>query len=181
MFLTKNEKRVLKLLLEDARLSDTSISNKLNISNQAVGRIRKKLEEEIIENYTLNINLKKLKINLFYMANLEMNSREEEGSLKVIEENIVKDANVICFIRLAEGLNNYFAIGGYKDISDYQNYVQKWEKEGKISEIAKIKHSNFFSVENILKNTSKDLIIKAIDELGLKSTNIDIKEKKFDF
>ncbi len=31
MWLTKNEKKVLKLLIDNAKLSDTSIANKLNI------------------------------------------------------------------------------------------------------------------------------------------------------
>ena len=40
MWLTKHEKEVLKLLLEDGKLSDTSIAERLNISTQAIGRIR---------------------------------------------------------------------------------------------------------------------------------------------
>ena len=43
MWLTKHEKEVLKLLLDDGKISDTSMAEKLNISTQAVGRIRKRL------------------------------------------------------------------------------------------------------------------------------------------
>jgi len=46
MWLTKNEKEVLKLLLSNGKLSDTSIAEKLDISTQATGRIRKRLEEK---------------------------------------------------------------------------------------------------------------------------------------
>jgi len=64
MWLTKNEKKVLILLIDNAKLSDTSIANQLNISSQAIGKIRRKLEEEIIEKYTIELNLKKLGLNL---------------------------------------------------------------------------------------------------------------------
>ena len=73
MWLTKNEKKVLKLLIGNAKLSDTSIANQLNISSQAVGQIRKKLEEEIIEGYTVNINPSKLGINVFVIGPIKFN------------------------------------------------------------------------------------------------------------
>ena len=53
MQLTRNEKRVLKLLVDNAKLSDISMANKLNISGQAVGKIRHYLEQNIIKKYTL--------------------------------------------------------------------------------------------------------------------------------
>jgi len=64
MWLTKNEKKVLKLLLDNAKLSDTYIAKKLNISSQAIGRIRKKLEEEIINGYILDLDYSKININM---------------------------------------------------------------------------------------------------------------------
>jgi hypothetical protein len=36
MWLTNNEKKALKLLLENSRLSDTTIATKLNITSQAL-------------------------------------------------------------------------------------------------------------------------------------------------
>jgi DNA-binding Lrp family transcriptional regulator len=58
MKLTKNEKTVLKLLLDNAKISDSAIAAKLKISSQAVGKIRRKLEKTVIDSYTVNLNYK---------------------------------------------------------------------------------------------------------------------------
>jgi len=68
MKLTKNEKKALKLLLDNSRISDSEIASKLNISSQAVGKIRRKLESSIINSYSLNLNYSKLGIQTFAIA-----------------------------------------------------------------------------------------------------------------
>ena len=44
--LTKNEKQTLKMLLDNGRISDVEMASKLKITTQAVGKIRKGLEEK---------------------------------------------------------------------------------------------------------------------------------------
>ena len=87
MWLTKNEKKVLKLLIDDAKLSDTFIANKLNISSQAIGRIRKKLEEDIIKNYTLELDLSELGINSFFMCKVKLTPEGKCLDKKEIEKH----------------------------------------------------------------------------------------------
>jgi len=73
MDLNDNEKRVLKLLIADGRMSDKYISKKLKISPQAVGKIRKKLEkEEIIKGYCAEIDFKKIGITSFAIIYFDM-------------------------------------------------------------------------------------------------------------
>ncbi len=64
MWLTKNEKSVLKLLIDNSKLTDTAIAQELNISSQAVGRIRKELEDELIKDYTIELDAKKIGIEI---------------------------------------------------------------------------------------------------------------------
>lgn len=44
MNLTRNERNVLKYVVENAKTTDSEIAEKLHITLQAIGRIRKKLE-----------------------------------------------------------------------------------------------------------------------------------------
>ena len=57
MKFTKNEKKVLRLLLKDGRTLNTKIAERLTISKQAVGKIRKKLENQgVINSYSVKLD-----------------------------------------------------------------------------------------------------------------------------
>ncbi|MCK5616324.1 Lrp/AsnC family transcriptional regulator [Candidatus Pacearchaeota archaeon] len=158
----------MKLLIEDAKLSDTSIANKMNISSQAVGKIRKKLEDEVIKGYTIDVDLEKLDINLFSLSKVEI-APTNERTLEMIKEKILDEKTVISFMKSSGGLNEYFISGGFRDMTTFQDFFQKKEKERKISEIIKVTETNFFPTNSIYKNSQKDLIIGAIDKLGTKT------------
>jgi DNA-binding Lrp family transcriptional regulator len=66
MNLTKHEKKVLALLLDNGRVPDVEMAAQLNISTQAVGKIRKKLEDKrVIEGYTCSVNFEKMGLHVF--------------------------------------------------------------------------------------------------------------------
>ncbi|MEA3430100.1 MAG: helix-turn-helix domain-containing protein [Nanoarchaeota archaeon] len=65
--LTQNEIKVLKKLIEQARVSDTEIAKNMSISQQAVYQIRNRLEElGVIKGYMPIIDFKKIGINLLF-------------------------------------------------------------------------------------------------------------------
>ena len=58
--LTNNEKKVLMKIIEEGRIADTDMAKSMNLSQQGIFRIRRKLEDSgIIEGYYPNINFKK--------------------------------------------------------------------------------------------------------------------------
>ena len=72
--LTNNEKNVLRKIIEEGRIADTDMAKFMNISQQAVFRIRRKLEDSgIIEGYYPNINFKKIGINLIQVLGVKLN------------------------------------------------------------------------------------------------------------
>ena len=94
MNFTKNEKKVLKLLLVNSRISDTEIANNLKISSQAVGKIRRKLEQSVVESYGINLNYSKLGIQTFALALSKLNkSGQELGELE-IEQLLLENPHV---------------------------------------------------------------------------------------
>ena len=172
MWLTKNEKKVLKLLVDNAKLSDTSIANQLNISSQAVGKIRKKLEEEIIEKYTVKLDLKKLGLNLFIMGRASVKI-EEDISIEEIEERLQNVENNTSIFKLIKGTNEYLFASLYKDIDDLQKFIENEHKTQKVAPNIKIEEMQEIPLSNVLKTCSFEGIYKkAIDELGVKHENI---------
>jgi DNA-binding Lrp family transcriptional regulator len=172
MWLTKNEKKVLKLLVDNAKLSDTSIANQLDISSQAVGKIRKKLEEEIIEKYTVKLDLKKLGLNLFIMGRASVKI-EEDISIEEIEERLQNVENNTSIFKLIKGTNEYLFASLYKDIDDLQKFIENEHKTQKVAPNIKIEEMQEIPLSNVLKTCSFEGIYKkAIDELGVKHENI---------
>ncbi len=86
--ITYNESKVLRLLMEDSRISVLDISRKLGLNRNTVSNIIKKLNSGIIERYTLE-------------------TKESEDSLYIIMEtddiNSVDKDKVIEYFELANG------------------------------------------------------------------------------
>ncbi len=160
MWLTKNEKKVLKLLIDNAKLSDTSIANKLNISSQAIGRIRKKLEEEIIDGYTIELDLKKLGLNSLSLIDSHYKKESEEE----IEKKLPSCPKIINVFKLMNGTNRYKTIRLNFNLEECESCNLDTCKLLEISEIQTI------PISNMVKNNIKPLLHKAIDELGTKTT-----------
>ncbi len=69
MKLTKNETFVLKFLVEDPSTTNQDISEKLDITPQGAGKIRKQLfEKKYIQTQELGLDYEKLGINIHAIA-----------------------------------------------------------------------------------------------------------------
>lgn len=158
MWLTKNEKIVLQLILENSRLNDTSIAEKLGITSQAVGRIRKDLEEEnIIESYKTKLNSGKLGIDVFALIRLSI---LKESKKKEIEEEIINLKNTITLIKTMDGDLNYTSIMGFSSFEEMEAFVNQ---ETQLRKNIAIKEVIPYSQKNVLKNSPNDLFKSALD------------------
>lgn len=171
MWLTKNEKKVLKLLVDNAKLSDTSIANKLNITSQAIGRIRKKLEEEIIKKYTLELDLKKLELNLFIIGRISI-LNNENISIENIEKRLKEIPHNIGIFKLFRGTHDYLFISLYKDLDDLKNFIDNEQKTQKAAPFIKIDELHEIPIRNALKYSCNSIFNEAIDKLGTKKDNL---------
>jgi len=85
---TKNEKEIIKLLLANGRITDMEMAGKIKISAQAVGKIRKTLEDNgIIEGYSCNLNFKKMGIGMLCVCMMKLKNK----FYKTIENHDVKE------------------------------------------------------------------------------------------
>lgn len=163
--LTRNEKTVLKSLIVNGRVSDSEIANKLRISAQAVGKIRRKLEKQgVIKGYTTNVDYEKLGIRVFAVA-LFKYAHEFLGSLgdDDIKERI-QGPHIINFYRVPEGDVTHIVVYGFRTLDELDNYFHILQTErGHISEIRKL---FVFSVKSLMKASAQELFLQIIDDLG---------------
>ena len=177
MQLTRNDKRVLKFLIENGRASDVDMARQLSITSQAVGKIRKKLEKEgFIQGYTTEVDFEKLGIKVFavvlfrYMPEVWKNVKSEED----MRERI-KGPHIIDFYRVPEGDVTHIVVYGFRSLDELDNYFHVLQTErGHISQIRKI---YVFSSKSLVKHSPKELLMKVIDELGRETLARPLKPK----
>jgi Lrp/AsnC family leucine-responsive transcriptional regulator len=177
MQLTRNDKRVLKFLIENGRATDADIARKLDITSQAVGKIRKKLETEgYIRGYTTDVDFEKLGIKVFavvlfkYTAEVWKNVKSDDD----IKERI-KGPHIISFYRVPEGDVTHIVVYGFRSLDELDNYFHVLQTErGHISEIRKM---YVFSSKSMIKQSPKELLAKVIDEIGRETLARPLKPK----
>jgi DNA-binding Lrp family transcriptional regulator len=164
--LSANEKRVLELLIEGGRCPCTEIGRRVGISSQAVGRIQEKLESlGIIRGYATIVDYETLGIEVLGIAFFRFKS----GSWTRLEEQDirerVKGPHLITVYRVVEGDATHMVVYGFRSLKELDNYFHVLQTErGHISELKKL---YILSASSILKDSPNELLIKAIEELGV--------------
>ena len=166
MKLTNNEKFVLKLWLEDAEIGNTEIAAKLNITPQAVGKIKRQLfSKGFIKNTELKIDYEKFGIGLHAIVLMEVHlSALKKDKLQKLRNEVLKPTNAIRSYGIPQTDITHIIIYAFRDIKEYDNYFKKVQKD--FGELVEIKDSFVFSSGSIIKSSSKDLFLKALEEMG---------------
>lgn len=170
MKLTSNDKKTLNLLLEDGRITDTSIAKELGITKQAVGRIRKKLEKgKIIKKYTTQLDYERLGIHTFAIILARLTSEwQKMGELEATEK-LIGNPNIIRVFRIPQGEITHILIYAFKNIVELENYFQKPNGNGLIVE--KVHISSHIGMS---KDENKELFIKTLNEPSGKKASKEI-------
>jgi len=170
MWLTKNEKKVLNLLIDNAKLSDTSIANDLKISSQAVGKIRRRLEEDVIQGYTLNLDSKMLGLEVIAIIKMNFHNCEDKNLLE-IEEGIKKLTETFFFLKTISGEKEHILVAGFKNLEDLEKFINE-KKKISIYNCCEIKEVVTIPSNCVLKNSNKELYKKLIESSGIKNNEL---------
>jgi len=158
MKLNKNELSVLKLLIENSGQSNVEISEKLGITPQAVGKIKRKLESSgIIRGYSADVGLDAVGIKTFAVA---LFSYSPELSIREREEDLnksIKKPNIIAFCRIPEGDVTHIVMYGFRDLNELENYFQRRQEERGFK--SSLKRLYIFSSRGLLKNSVRDMLL----------------------
>ncbi|MGV8086374.1 MAG: Lrp/AsnC family transcriptional regulator [Candidatus Woesearchaeota archaeon] len=170
MELNKNEKKVLKFLIDNSRVSDADIAVKLRISSQAVGKIRRKLESTVIDSYTVNINYSKIGIHILAVAIAKI-TREglDKGQLEV-EQELQKNPHIIRVYRLPKHSSTHLISYGFKDMAELDNFFYSPKLKQELHNYFETQELFIFSNNSLIKNSSSQLLHKIIDDMGLKNS-----------
>jgi DNA-binding Lrp family transcriptional regulator len=176
MNLTNNEKRALKLMLENPKISDSAMASTLKISSQAVGKIRKKLEKTVIDSYSLNLNYEALGIKAFALGLAKVTSEGKEIGYENIEQKLLDDPHIIQVFRMSHGQAQYAILYGFRDINELDFFFHSPHKKKEFHSFIETIELYPFSHNSLIKSSSSKLFTKMIDGLGIESAEIGFQE-----
>ncbi len=182
MRLTENDKKVLKMLLKNARTSDAEMARQLGLTTQAARKIRQKLEKErVIKKYAAILDYEKLDLKAFAIAMMRATPEavEKYGSDFII--NSARDPSIVSFFRIPRGDITHIALFGFKDLRELDNYFHILQT--RYVRYVEIRRIYVFSHKSLVKQSALGLLSKAIDEMGKerfmpKPTLDNMEEKK---
>lgn len=172
MKLTKNEKLVLKMLLKDASLTDSFISKKLKISSQAVGRIRKRLEENIISNYNIKLKQESLGLHIQALLKISLNSNIKDFDVKQIEERLKNLPEITLILKTLSGTHDYVLLTSFSNMDELEKFITEKRDGTTFDSYCIIKELITIPNSRILKQTNHDLLEKMIDKTKTKKGEI---------
>lgn len=174
--LTKNEKKTLKLLLSNSRMSDSEIASKLNISSQAVGKIRRKLESSIIESYTLDLNYSKIGIQIFAIAITKITQEGLNLGELEVEQKLLNNPSVIRVYRIPKGSSTHIILYGFQDMTELDDFFHSAQVKQELHTFIEVQELFTFSHNSLVKDSPTQLFHKAIESLGTKIPRIKFDE-----
>lgn len=162
--LTENDRSVLKKILNTTKVSDSEIAKSLQLSPQAIFKIREKLENcGIIKGYMPIIDFKKIGINVMTLMIIRLSSKMWKSfSDDQISERISKTSYVIDAFRVADENASHVLLLAFRDIAQKEKYVL--DIQTKFAEEVHIKGIYTFSVDKIISNSPLGILHEIIDK-----------------
>ena len=164
--LTKNEQSVLKKIIDHAKIPDLEIAKEMGLSQQAIFKIRHKLEKVgIIKGYMPIIDFKKIGIESFVVLGVRFTKLVwEKYSDDQISEKIQKIPQVIISYRIPDSRISHLIIMGFKNIEQKDAYLMKLQT--RYAKEIEIVHVYPFSVDRIIKTNNVGLLNVILDDKG---------------
>jgi DNA-binding Lrp family transcriptional regulator len=161
--LTENDKLVLKQILDLRKIADSDIAKTMNLSPQAVFKIRGKLEDcGIIKGYMPIIDFKKVGINVMVVMVIRLTSKVWKNfSDEQISDNISKTSYVIDAYRVADEQASHVLTLGFRDTNQKEQYIAQIQT--KFAEQVQIKAIYTFSVDKIISQNPLGLLHEIIN------------------
>lgn len=129
--LTQNEKKTLKLLVGNSKMTDCEIALKLKITSQAVGKIRKKLENQVITEYTVKVDYSRLGIKIFTVALAKITPEGRVIGIDKVEEKLVSIPQAVNVYRTSRGSSTHIVLFAFKSLLDHDYFFnsEKWQED----------------------------------------------------
>jgi Lrp/AsnC family leucine-responsive transcriptional regulator len=162
--LTENDKVVLRKILDSKRIPDTEIAKTMNLSPQAVFKIRSKLEDcGIIKGYMPIVDFKKIGINVMTILVIRLTSKVWKNfSDDQISDRMSKTPYVVDAYRVADEQASHVLTLGFRDTNQKEQYIA--EIQTKFAEEVQIKAIYTFSVDKIKTQNPLGLLHEIVNK-----------------
>jgi DNA-binding Lrp family transcriptional regulator len=173
--LTRNDKSVLRKILDSTKIPDSEIAKSLNLSPQAIFKIRHKLEKSgIIKGYIPLIDFKRIGINVLILLIIRLTSKVWKNfSDDQISERISKTSYVLEAFRVSDEQASHALILGFRDTEQKEKYVA--EIQTKFAEEIHIKEVYTFSVDKIITQNQLGLLNEILDKKDFSPSELFLK------
>jgi DNA-binding Lrp family transcriptional regulator len=159
MKLSRNEQRILNCLLANGRMSNTEIGKKLGVTSQAVGRIRRKLERDLISKYSVDLHYEKAGLTAFALAMAKITRKGQEEGIHEVERLLHKDGNVISAYRIPYGDATHLLQLGFPTMEALNTY---FSEENQLNTFLDVQQLFTFSHHSIIKENKEQLFQELI-------------------
>jgi len=162
--LTKNEQFVLKKIIDHAKMPDLEIAQSIGLSQQAIFKIRHKLEKVgIIKGYMPIIDFKKVGVESLVVLGIRFTDQTwAKYSDDQLSERIQKIPQVITSYRIPDSRISHLIVMGFKDTGQKDRYIMRLQ--AKYSEEIEIVHTYSFSVDGIIKTSHVGMLNVILDD-----------------
>jgi DNA-binding Lrp family transcriptional regulator len=176
--LTENDKTVLKSILDSRKITDSDIAKNMNLSPQAIFKIRNKLESVgIIKGYMPIINFKKIGINVMCILIFRLTSVVWDNfSDDQISEKISKTPYVIDAYRVSDEQATHIITFGFRDNKQKEQYISQLQT--KFSNEVEIQAIYTFTVDKIILQNPLGLLNEIIDKKEFSPDDLFLEYKK---
>lgn len=162
--LTKNEKFVLKLLTEDPSSTNQDISEKLDLTPQGIGKIRKQLfEKKYIRTEELHLDYEKLGIDIHAIAMIKILPSVFKKFKNNELDKVLKPINAIRSYAIPETDITHIIIYAFRNIKEYEAYFRNILEE--FGGYVEIKHTFVISSGSIIKSSAKLMFLDVLNRL----------------
>lgn len=162
--LTENDRKVLKKILDIKNITNSDIAKSMQLSPQAIFKIREKLERcGVIKGYMPIIDFKKIGINIMTVMIIRLSPNMWKSFTdEQISERISKAPYVIDAYRVSDESASHILLLAFRDISQKEKYIA--EIQTKFAEEVYIKGTYTFSVDKIISHRPLGILHEIIDK-----------------
>jgi DNA-binding Lrp family transcriptional regulator len=161
---SENEVEVLKMLIANPGASNTTIAKKIGITSAGVGKIKDKLERNgIIADYNVDVKLDHIGLTTYAIVHVKVS--DDGWSYKNgmgVQEFIASNRNIISVFRVPGRQITHILVCLFRNVKELDSFLGTIQSQ--LSRYVEIAETYVFSVDGVVKDNCKDLLIEILEE-----------------
>ena len=162
--LTENDKKILKKIIAAGRITDTIMAKDIHLSQQAVQKIRTKLEKiGVIKGYIPVIDFSKLNVSTINIVGVKVSARVwKKFSEQEVSDKLINIPYVFRIFRVPSSNISHMIMLGFRDIFQRDQFMRRLETS--FSDELELVWTYTLSVENIVSENPLSLLYDSINK-----------------